>query len=146
MFKNLDKNYDNARNIIIRLLVGLVFLSEGIQKFLFPLTLGSGRFIKLGVPFPYFFGPLVGSIEIICGMLVVIGLFTRFASFPLFIIILFAIYFTKVPSFVQKGFWVTLHEGRADYSMLLGLLFLLICGSGKYSVDSIFARNGKNKS
>ena len=88
----------------------------------------------------------MGSIEIICGISIVIGLFTRFAAIPLFVIILFAFYITKVLSFIHKGFWVTLHDGHADYFMLLGLLFLLIYNAGKYSVDVILARNGKNKS
>ena len=146
MLKKLNNEHNSSGYLLIRFLVGFVFLSEGIQKILFPALLGSGRFIKLAVPFPYFFGPLVGTIEIICGLLVIIGLFTRYAAFPLLIIILFAVYFTKVPSFIHKGFWVTLHDGRADYCMLLGLLFLLICGAGKYSVDHYLSQNGKNKS
>ena len=125
-------------NIVIRLLVGLVFLSEGVQKFLFPVADGVGRFIKLGVPYPHFMGPFVGATEIICGFLVIIGLFTRVASVPLFIIILCAIYFTKVPELAQKGFWPTAHDGRADFSMFMGLIFLLIYGAGKFSA-------GRNK-
>jgi len=127
-------------NIIIRLLAGLVFLSEGIQKFLFPSIDGVGRFVKLGVPYPNFFGPFVGATEIACGLLVIIGLFTRYASVPLLIVILCAIYFTKVTGFAQKGFWATAHDGRADFSMLMGLIFLLIFGSGKFSADNYLFR------
>jgi len=36
--------------LLIRILVGWVFLSEGIQKFLFPESLGVGRFVKIGIP------------------------------------------------------------------------------------------------
>ncbi len=129
---------NSTGNIIIRLLVGLVFLSEGIQKFLFSAIDGVGRFIKLGVSYPNFFGPFVGATEIVCGSLVIVGLFTRYASFPLFIIILWAIYFTKVTGFSQKGFWATAHDGRADFSMLMGLIFLLIYGTGKFSADNKF--------
>jgi hypothetical protein len=50
--------------VLIRVLVGWVFLSEGIQKFLFPEALGVGRFIKIGIPAPQFFAPFVGVIEI----------------------------------------------------------------------------------
>jgi putative oxidoreductase len=128
-------------NIIIRLMVGLIFLSEGIQKFLFPIADGIGRFAQIGIPHPQFFGPFVGTTEIICGVLLIIGLFTRIAAIPLLIVILTAIYTTKVPILMNKGFWATAHEGRVDFSMLMGLLFLLIYGAGLYSADSKLFRN-----
>ena len=121
--------------IVIRLMVGLVFLSEGLQKFLFPGALGSGRFETLGIPAPSFFGPFVGSVEIVCGTLVVLGLFARIAAIPLFGVITVAILTTKVPQFLNKGFWVTAHDGRTDFSMLMGLIFLLLAGSGALSLD-----------
>jgi|SRR6185312_721096 len=124
-------------NIIIRLLVGLVFISEGIQKFLFPGTDGVGRFAKLGIAHPQFFSPFTGVTEIICGSLLIAGLFTHLAAVPLLVIILTAIYTTKIPILVDKGFWTAAHEGRADFCMLMGLIFLLIYGAGKYSADSI---------
>lgn len=135
--------YDFPGNIIIRLLVGLVFLSEGIQKFLFPDADGAGRFLKFGIPHPDFFGPFVGGIEIICGIMLIIGFITRFAAVPLLIVILTAIYYTKIPTLMAKGFWTMAHDGRADFSMLMGLIFLLIYGAGKFSVDSILIRHGK---
>jgi putative oxidoreductase len=138
MRKKPLNNY--AGNILIRLLVGLVFLSEGIQKFLFPDANGVGRFIKIGIPHPQFFGPFVGATEIICGSLLIIGLFTRIASVPLLIVILTAIYTTKIPILNAKGFWAAAHEGRADFCMVMGLIFLLLYGAGKYSVDSRFGR------
>jgi len=128
--------YQFGGNIIIRLLVGLVFLSEGIQKFLFPIIYGAGRFAKLGIPHPAFFGPFVGATEIICGAMLIIGLITRFAAIPLMIIILTAIYTTKMPTLIDKGFWAAAHDGRTDFSMLMGLIFLLIYGAGKFSADS----------
>jgi uncharacterized membrane protein YphA (DoxX/SURF4 family) len=128
-------------NIIIRLMVGLVFLSEGIQKFLFPVADGAGRFIKIGIPHPKFFGPFVGTTEIVCGTLLIIGLFTRVAAIPLMIVILTAIYTTKIPMLMDKGFWAAAHEGRADFSMLMGLIFLLIYGAGKYSTDNKLFNN-----
>ncbi len=47
--------------VLVRLAVGLIFLSEGIQKFLFPGEIGSGRFAKIGLPSPELLGPLVGA-------------------------------------------------------------------------------------
>ena len=121
--------------ILIRLLVGAVFLSEGIQKFLFSATLGVGRFMKIGIPAPQFFAPFVGVVEIVCGTLLIIGLFTRLSTIPLIIDISVAIITTKVPMLSAAGFWSMVHEARTDYCMLLGLVFLLLVGSGPFSID-----------
>lgn len=124
--------------ILIRILVGWVFVSEGIQKFLFPDALGVGRFMKIGIPLPQFSAPFVGFVEIICGLLVIFGLFTRFAAVPLLAIILTAIGTTKLPELFHpgQGVWYMLHDARTDFSMLLGLLFLLLVGPGPLSVDA----------
>src|SRR5215207_5883954 len=111
--------------ILIRAAVGFVFLSEGIQKFLFPADIGAGRFAKIGLPSPELLGPLVGTVEIACGTLVLLGLLTRFAVIPLIVIMLVAIFSTKLPILLDKGFWSMAHESRTDFSMLLGSIFLL---------------------
>ncbi|MCX6313606.1 MAG: DoxX family protein [Sphingobacteriales bacterium] len=127
---------DNAAStIIIRLMVGVVFFSEGIQKFLFADTLGAGRFAKISLPNPDFLGPFVGSFEILCGILVLLGLFTRLASLPLLTIILVAIATTKAQLLTNNGFWSMLHDSRTDWSMLLGSIFLIIKGGGRWSLD-----------
>ncbi len=128
--------------IVIRVLVGAVFLSEGIQKFLSPDTLGVGRFIKIGIPAPQILAPFVGCVEIVCGSLLLIGLVVRLACIPLLAVMCVAIWTTKVPMLLKSGFWPTAHEGRADWSMLLGCLFLLIVGAGPWSLDAaITSRN-----
>ena len=121
--------------LLVRLLVGCVFLSEGIQKFLFPQALGVGRFIKIGIPAPQFFAPFVGAVEIIGGALLIVGLLTRLASIALMINISVAILTTKLPMLAKSGFWATAHEARVDYCMLLGTIFLLIVGAGPLSID-----------
>ena len=121
--------------ILIRLLVGAVFLSEGIQKFLFPATLGVGRFTKIGIPAPQFFAPFVGIVEILCGTLLIVGFLTRLATIPLIIDISVAIITTKIPMLSTTGFWGMAHEARTDYGMLLGLVFLLLVGSGPFAID-----------
>jgi len=121
--------------ILIRLAVGVVFLSEGIQKFLFSGELGAGRFAKIGLPNPEFLGPFVGTFEIACGAAVLAGLLTRLAAAPLITIMLVALTTTKVPILVNKGFWTMAHEARTDWSMLLGSIFLLIVGAGPWSLD-----------
>ena len=127
--------------ILIRLLVGAVFLSEGIQKFLFPAALGVGRFVKIGIPAPQFFAPFVGVVEIVCGTLLIIGFITRLAAIPLLIDISVAIVTTKIPMLSRAGFWSTAHEARTDYCMLLGLVFLLLVGSGPLSIDARVGRS-----
>lgn len=122
--------------LLIRILVGWVFLSEGIQKFLFPESLGVGRFVKIGIPLPQLMAPFVGVTEIICGTLVLVGLFTRLACVPLLIDICVALYATKIVTFMKNGFWGTVHEGRTDVSMLLGLIFLLLAGGGTLALDA----------
>lgn len=121
--------------ILIRLMVGAVFLSEGIQKFLFPAIGGAGRFEKIGLSSPEFLGSLVESFEIICGLLILIGLFTRLASIPLIVIMLVAIATTKSEVLAEKGFWEMMHGSRTDWAMLLGSIFLLIKGGGDWSAN-----------
>ncbi|MGA7522136.1 MAG: DoxX family protein [Acidobacteriaceae bacterium] len=128
--------------ILIRILVGWVFISEGIQKFLFPNALGVGRFQAIGIPLSQFMAPFVGFAEIFCGALLIIGILTRLATLPLLAVILTAIGTTKIPELfhVNQGVWFMLHDARADFSMLLGLIFLLIVGPGPLSVSG--ARQG----
>jgi putative oxidoreductase len=121
--------------ILIRLMVGAVFSSEGVQKFLFPDSLGIGRFAKIGIPMPNISAPFVGVVEIGCGALILAGLISRIAAIPLIIDMLVAISTTKIPILMDTGFWAMAHEGRADWCMLLGSIFLLISGSGGLSVD-----------
>jgi putative oxidoreductase len=122
--------------LLIRLLVGAVFLSEGIQKFLFPNDLGVGRFVKIGIPAPQVMAPFVGVVEIVCGALIILGLLTRFAAIALIIDMIVAIATTKIPILLKSGFWAMAHEARVDYAMLLGTVFLLIVGAGRASMDA----------
>jgi putative oxidoreductase len=125
-----------ASVFLIRLMIGAVFLSEGIQKFINPADVGAGRFEKIGLPSPEILAPLVGGFEIACGLLVLLGLLTRLAVIPLIVIMLTAIATTKIPFLQNDGFWKMAHEARTDWSMLLGSLFLLIVGAGRFSLDS----------
>jgi putative oxidoreductase len=120
---------------LVRLLVGWVFLSEGIQKFLFPSALGAGRFTKIGIPNPQMTAPFVGVVEMICGSLLIIGLFTFWATVPLLIDITVAIATTKLPMLMNQGFWPTMHEARTDFCMFLGLIAIMLLGSGRLSLD-----------
>jgi hypothetical protein len=69
---------------LVRLMVGLVvFFPEGIQKLVFPEILGAGRFANIGIPFPEVMGPFVGTVELVCGALIIVDFFTRLAAIPL---------------------------------------------------------------
>lgn len=134
--------------VLIRLAVGFVFATEGIQKFLYPDALGAGRFAKIGIPLPTIMGPFVGGIELVCGLLVLTGFLTRPAALLLLIDILVAIVSTKLPILLGHGFWgfanpsvagfwSMTHEARTDLCMLLGSWYLLIVGAGALSVDGL---------
>jgi putative oxidoreductase len=137
--------------VLIRLLVGSVFFFEGVLKFIYPDELAAGRFAKIGIPAPHVLGPFVGGVEIICGALIVVGLLMRLAAIPLLIDISVAILSTKIPILLGHGFWnftlaklprygflSMMHEARTDFSMLLGLIFLLIVGPGRWSLDALW--------
>jgi putative oxidoreductase len=125
-----------AATVLVRLLVGGVFLSEGIQKFLYPDALGVGRFVKIGIPAPSVMAPFVGVVEIVSGVLLIAGLLTRAATIPLIVDMVVAITTTKLPILRKSGFWAMAHEARTDYSMLLGCAFLLLVGAGRLSLDA----------
>jgi putative oxidoreductase len=144
-------------SILIRLLVGLVvFVPEGIQKLAFPDVLGAGRFARIGIPYPDAVAPFVGVVEIVCGALIVLGLLTRLAAIPLIVIMIVALLSTKIPILLGQDFWMfhlpklarygvwsMLHEARADLTMLLGCLYLLIEGAGRWSLDAALARRSR---
>ena len=138
--------------VLVRLSVGLVvFLPEGIQKLIFPDILGAGRFARIGIPLPDVTGPFVGVVETVCGLLIIIGLFTRLAAIPLIIIMIVALISTKLPILLghdiwifhlardikRTGFWGMMHEARTDLTMLLGCIYLAIVGAGSWSIDGL---------
>ena len=135
-FSKILQITDDNKSLIPRLIVGLIFLSEGIQKFLFPALVGAGRFVKIGFSNPEFLAYFVAPFEISCGSLILSGLLTRIAAIPLFIIMMTAFITTKWPILINKGFWAMAHEYRTDFAMTLLLVFLLIYGAGKWSLDS----------
>jgi uncharacterized membrane protein YphA (DoxX/SURF4 family) len=130
------RTFNDNRAIIIRLIVGLIFLSEGIQKYLFPELLGTGRFEKIGFTDPSFWAYFTGIFEIICGIFILLGFVTRLASIPLFIIMMTAFVTTKWPILMEKGFWSFAHEYRTDFAMTLLLIWMFIYGSGRWSLDA----------
>ena len=137
--------------ILLRLMAGGVFLWEGILKFVY-VNQGVGRFTKLGFPFPDFTASFVGGLEIVGGLLILLGLGTRFVAVPFLIEMVVAMLSTKIglylgtsplplpPSPPVTGFWAVLHEVRSEYAQLLTIAFLLWAGPGPLSVDARWAR------
>jgi uncharacterized membrane protein YphA (DoxX/SURF4 family) len=144
---------DSRLTIIIRIMVGAVFLSEGIQKFLYASSYGAGRFEKIGLPAPEIMGPFVGAVEIVSGMFILAGFLTRFWALQTLIIMSVALFTTKVPILLGEGFWglnvrelsrygfwAMAHEMRTDWAMWLGSLFLILAGAGRWSCDRLMMR------
>jgi uncharacterized membrane protein YphA (DoxX/SURF4 family) len=139
--KNKILRTTSVPTLIPRLIVGLVFLSEGFQKFILPDTVGAGRFTKIGFEHPEFWASFTGAFEIICGVLILIGLITRLASIPLLVIMFVAFITTKYPLLINKGFLAMAHDYRTDFAMTLLLLFLIYYGGGNKSLDKKFFNN-----
>jgi putative oxidoreductase len=122
---------------LIRLAVGLIFSTQGLLKYIDP-NMGVNRFARIGFPSPALTAHFVGTFELVCGFLVLVGLATRIASIPLLIVICTAIATTKIPELARpnQGFWFMVSDARTDFAMLTSLLFLLIAGAGTWSLDA----------
>jgi putative oxidoreductase len=137
--------------LLLRLMAGGVFLSEGVLKFVYT-NQGVGRFTKLGLPFPHQTATFIGCLEIIGGLLLIAGLFTRVVAIPFILEMVVAILATKVslylgtsplplpPSPPTLGFWAVMHETRSDYAQILTAIFLLVAGPGRWSLDALLHR------
>lgn len=138
------KTGDDWKIIFIRVIVGLIFISEGIQKFLYIEALGPGFFRELGFINHYFWANFTGVSEIIFGVLVLLGLLTRLASIPLLIILTAAFFTTKLAVLVNTGIWSFFHQNNADFALILLLIVLIIYGGGRWSADLIIWKNDKS--
>jgi len=120
----------DARLALIRIPVGLIFLTQGILKFTDP-HMGVLRFAHIDFPHPSFTAHFVGGFEIVCGLMVLTGLWTRLASVPLLIVISTAIVTTKIPELHRhgQGFWFMVSDARTDFAMFCSLIFLILVGS-----------------
>jgi len=140
---------------IMRVMVGGVFLSEGILKFVYT-NQGVGRFTKLGFPLPELTASFIGGLEIVGGCLLIAGLLTRVAAIPFVVEMVVAILATKVslflgtsplpppPSPPRVGLWAVLHESRSDWAQLLTSLYLIIVGPGQLSLDAYLRRRRRS--
>ncbi|MFO8000812.1 MAG: DoxX family protein [Marinilabilia sp.] len=135
MYRKIFGTVNDNRSLIPRLIVGLVFLSEGLQKFILPEVTGAGRFEKIGFENPAFLAAFVATFEVISGALILAGAATRLAAIPILTIMITAIVTTKIPVLIDEGFWSMAHAARTDFAMMLLSIYLLIYGAGKWSLD-----------
>lgn len=122
--------------LLVRIAVGLIFLTQGILKYIDP-NMGVVRFTRIGFPHPYFTAHFVGAFEILCGLLLLVGLWTRIVSIPLLIVITTAIATTKIPELFRanQGFWYMVSDARTDFAMLCSLMFLILSGGGTWALE-----------
>lgn len=145
--KFLDKLLftENDTSVIwIRFVVGIIFFMEGIQKFVYADTLGVGRFIKIGIPYPEIMAPFVGVCEILFGIFILLGFLVRISFFPQIIIMITAILSTKLTVLLHSGILTFFHDARNDLLMIFGLVFLFHKGSGAFSIDTLIINKRKN--
>jgi uncharacterized membrane protein YphA (DoxX/SURF4 family) len=133
--------------ILLRLMAGGVFVSEGILKFVYS-NQGVGRFTKLGFPLPGLTASGIGAWEIAGGALILVGLLTRGAAALFAIEMVVAVLSTKIGLYLGTsplplpaapplvGLWAVLHDSRSDYAQLLTSLYLVIAGPGLLSLDA----------
>jgi uncharacterized membrane protein YphA (DoxX/SURF4 family) len=132
---NILNTANDSKLIFARVATGLIFLSEGIQKYLIVSMIGPAYFKEIGFGHPLFWAHFTGAFEISCGILILIGLITRIASIPLLIIMIAAFFTTKLPLLLNSGFLTFAHEYRIDFALTMLLLLQIIYGGGKWSAD-----------
>lgn len=134
--------------IILRIGVGLIFLTEGLNKFIHPSERGSGRFMELGFPAPELVANAIGIVEIIAGSMLLMGFLTRFAAIFLLGVALNAIILTKIPVLIGAPigpftgvdadfFGITgfMYEARLDFLNFMATLYLVAAGPDQRSLD-----------
>ena len=143
--------------VLLRLMAGGVFLWEGMLKFVFA-NQGVGRFTKLGIPAPALTANFIGILEIVGGILIIAGFLTRLIAVPFIIEMIVAMVSTKISMYFgtsplplppvppQIGLWAVLHEIRSEYAQIMVVLFLLIVGPGRWSLDALLLRREKKAS
>ena len=132
------RQLDRARwvaPLVGRLSVGLLFLSTGWGK-VHSLDKVTAFFVKLGIPAPGLNAVVVGYSELICGALLIVGLFTRLATLPLLVSMVVAILTAKLPDI--HGLFDLV--GADEFTYLCVLVMLLIMGPGLLSLDEVLLR------
>ena len=137
---------DDAKLVYVRMIAGVIFVSEGIQKYLIVSLLGPSYFQDIGFGHPMFCSYFTGTFELVCGLLVIAGLFTRLAAIPLLTIMIMAYFTAKLPVLINKGFLAFAQVYRIDYALIILIVMLLIYGGGRWSADLRILRSLNTRS
>ncbi|MFD1887383.1 DoxX family protein [Paenibacillus wenxiniae] len=114
--------------LIVRVLTGIIFLVHGISKFQGGIAGTQGFFQSVGIP--TFLAPIVGGLEIVGGIALILGLFTRIAGIVLAIVIVGALLTAKMGQPFMMG-------TEFDYLVLFASLQMALAGSALLSLDSV---------
>jgi uncharacterized membrane protein YphA (DoxX/SURF4 family) len=131
--------------VLVRIAVGVIFFTQGVLKYIDP-NLGAVRFTRIGFSHPYFTAHFVGTFEILCGLLLLLGIGTRLVSIPLLIVIMTAIATTKIPELFRanQGFWYVVSDARTDFAVFCCLVFLISVGGRGWSLDARLTKHNRN--
>jgi uncharacterized membrane protein len=125
--------------LLIRAIVGLVFVLEGALKFLSPGDYGVGSFARIGLPWPQYLAPAVGGIEIAGGLAILFNFFLGEAALVLALVMATALVTTKIPILLGRplgpfalpvepryGLLAFFHAARVEAFMLVSAVAILI--------------------
>ena len=127
---------------ILRIVVGLVFFVHGFQKlFLMGFDGVAGMMEGLGVPAPGLFAVILTLVELLGGLALILGLFTRLVAIPLAIDMLVATLMVHLPN----GFSV-LPNGGYEFTLVLlaTSVALAVAGPGEAALDRFLANRTNN--
>ena len=142
MFSKLNR-YNNWSLMVLRVILGAVFIYHGYPKLFGEGAIQgtAGFFDSLGIPIPVFSAVLVGIVEFFGGVMLVLGLFSRWVSIPIAVNMLVALFLVHL----KNGFSIA--AGGFEFVLVLFAMALVVLthGSGALSVESLFAKKRRAK-
>jgi putative oxidoreductase len=125
---------------LARLTVGWIFVVSGWGK-LHNLDQVINYFGELGIPHPELQAPFASGTELVCGTLVLIGLFTRVAGVPLIITMVVAILTAQR----DNVHGVADLFGLIEWCYIALLVWLGVAGPGPLSIDALLVRSAERR-